>query len=182
MTHWDPETMRGVTLIELLVTLSVAAILLAIGVPSFQDLINNNRATGVANNLVSAIGLARSEAVKRGQLVTVCTSASTGNASPTCNGTSWKDGWVVFVDGPVTGAVDGTDLVLKVGQMSTLPPGSSFTGAGNLASYVSFKPSGQSQDGAGSGAGGNLTLCLGGKQRVININTTGRIHVDKGNC
>lgn len=182
MTNLHAETMRGVTLIELMVTLSVLAITVTMGVPAFLDLINNNKATGITNSLVSALNFGRSEAVKRGQLVTVCTSNSTASATPGCDGTSWKSGWVVFVDSPATGVVDGTDVVLKVGQVPNVPSGTSFTGDANLTGYVSFKANGQSQDNAASTTGGNLTLCLSGKKRTIGINTTGRIHVDTGTC
>lgn len=183
MTNLHPEIMRGVTLIELMVTLSVLAILVTMGVPAFQDLINNNKATGVTNSLVSALNFGRSEAVKRGQLVTVCTSNSTASATPGCDGTSWKSGWVVFVDNPATGVVDGADTVLKVGQVPNVPSAASFTGDANVANYTSFKPNGQRQDSVASAQLEDyLTLCLGGKQRRIAINNTGRIHVDTGSC
>ena len=62
-------------MIELIVTMVVAAIVLTLGVPSFRELINNNRLTSGANEFVTALNLARSEAIKRSVRVTVCKSA-----------------------------------------------------------------------------------------------------------
>jgi type IV fimbrial biogenesis protein FimT len=103
-------------LIELLVTLSIAGILLTIAVPSFIDFIRNSRMASQANDLVLALTLAKSEAVKRGTLVTVCSRSS----DTACAGsTTWDAGWLVFVDGGVAGTVDGTDVVLQVGSPLT---------------------------------------------------------------
>lgn len=79
----------GFTLIELMVTLSILAILLGIGVPSFRSMIEGNRITTVANDLVGALQFSRSEAVKRGTAITLCAS----NDQSTCSGT-WVNGWV----------------------------------------------------------------------------------------
>ena len=79
----------GVTLIELLVTITVLAILLTLAIPSFTNLIATNRATAEASLLANAFNYARSEAVRRGQNVYV-TSANTNN------GTDWTQGWSVW--------------------------------------------------------------------------------------
>ena len=86
----------GFTLVELLITIVVVSILLAAGVPAFQSFIKNNRVTSQANGLISAIQLARNEAVKRGSVVTICASSD----QSTCNVTDkdWKKGWIVFSD------------------------------------------------------------------------------------
>lgn len=107
---------RGFTLIELLITLSIAVILLTVAIPSFRDFLLNSRLSAQTNELVLALTLAKSEAVKRGSLVTVC-SRSTNTA---CAGsTTWDSGWLVFVDGGVAGTVDGADVVLQVGPELT---------------------------------------------------------------
>ena len=84
---------HGFTLIELMVPLAVGAIVLTIGVPSFGDMIRNNRMTTQVNQVVSAMALARSEAVKRGQSVEVTTASGDSD---------WKDGWTVKVSGGET--------------------------------------------------------------------------------
>ena len=62
---------RGFTLIELMVTIAVVAILTTVAVPGFRDLIRNNRVTTQTNEVVSALNFARTEAIKRGRSVTV---------------------------------------------------------------------------------------------------------------
>ena len=78
----------GFTLVEMMVTILVLAVLLGIGVPSFQTMIQRNRLTTVTNDLVGALQFARSEAVRRGIEVTLC------SGQGGCSGT-WVDGWVV---------------------------------------------------------------------------------------
>lgn len=85
---------RGFTLIELMVTLAVVAILAMIAVPSFRDTIRRNRVSAASNALLADIGYARAEAIDRGQTVTLCPSASVGSC--TSGGTAWQSGWMVY--------------------------------------------------------------------------------------
>ena len=80
----------GFTLIELLIGIAVLAVLLGIGVPSFQEMIRTNRVAAITNDLVAAIQFGRSEAVRLGGNVEVCSS----NDQATCSG-NWNDGWIV---------------------------------------------------------------------------------------
>lgn len=95
----------GFTLIELIVTISVAAILMSIAVPSFTNMIDSNRLSTGTNELVSALILARSEALKRSQNVSVCASSD----ETTCSGSNdFGDGWIVFMDCTADGIVDAS--------------------------------------------------------------------------
>ena len=82
--------MVGFTLIELMVTLAVLAVLAGIAAPSFMAMIRDNRITTQANNLVGSIQLARSEAAKRGVQITIRHNGATAN--------NWDNGWIVFTD------------------------------------------------------------------------------------
>lgn len=80
----------GFTIIELMVAITVLAVLLGIGVPSFQATIQGNRISTTTNDLVAALQYARSEAIRRGVNVTLCSSGD----QATCSG-SWANGWIV---------------------------------------------------------------------------------------
>src|SRR5471032_2288316 len=87
----------GFTLIELLSVITIIAILLAIGVPSFQFVTTANRAAAEINGLLGDMQFARAEAIREGQWVTICAS----NDQATCAGgagTTWNIGWIVFSD------------------------------------------------------------------------------------
>lgn len=89
---------HGFTLIELMVTLAVFGLLAAFAAPSVTGLMRSNRLSTQTNEFISALNIARSEAVKRGTVVTLC--ISDGNATPNCDSasTSWQDGWIIFTD------------------------------------------------------------------------------------
>jgi type IV fimbrial biogenesis protein FimT len=108
--------LRGFTLIELLVTLSIAAILLTVAIPNFRDFLMNSRLATQTNDLVLALTLAKSEAVKRGRQATVC---STSNATSCAASTTWETGWLVFADNDGDGTVDVGDDILQVGAPLT---------------------------------------------------------------
>ena len=115
----------GITLIEILVTLTIIAILAVIAVPSFNGMIQRARTQSEANSLVNDIQFARSEAIKRGQPVSLC--ASLDGATCT-NGNAWDVGWIVFNDANSSGTVDtGSDTVLRV--RAHLTGGDTFTAA-----------------------------------------------------
>jgi type IV fimbrial biogenesis protein FimT len=90
---------HGFTLIELMVTLTVAGILFGVAIPAFNSFVQNDRDTGQANSLVGSLSYARSEAVKRASPngVTVCPSVN-GLA---CDAGPWTEGWIVTYIDPV---------------------------------------------------------------------------------
>jgi type IV fimbrial biogenesis protein FimT len=101
----------GFTMIEMLMTMAIAAILLGLAVPSFRYVTNSNRIAGEINGLLGDLQLARAEAIKEGRNVTVCVSA---NGTSCTNSTSWQSGWIVFSDPANVGIVDAGETVLRV--------------------------------------------------------------------
>ncbi|HEU4603853.1 MAG TPA: GspH/FimT family pseudopilin [Steroidobacteraceae bacterium] len=122
---------KGVTLIEMLATVSIVAILGALAAPSFQNLALSSERTTVVNNFFHALFLARSEAIKRGQVVTVCKSA---DGSTCLKAGEWTSGWIVFVntDHDESPVRDEDEPVLQVysgwsrGQITSNRPAYSF--------------------------------------------------------
>ncbi len=162
---------RGFTLIELLVTLSVAGILVTIAVPNYRLFVINNRMASQANDMITAIILARSEAVKRGANVTICASSD----AATCVG-GWQNGWIVR---------DAAGTPLRVQQ--ALGGSSVLTGGTDVASTITFNSAGRTTiPTTATVASTTLTLCPPSpapvQGRAIQIERTGRTRVAAVAC
>ena len=149
----------GFTLIELIITVMLAAIVLVIGVPSFRTAILNSTRVAQTNELVGVLNLARSEAAKRGLRVVICRSSDGANCA-TDTTSIWENGWIVFVDQNQDGQLN-----------FTLRSGGTFT------QWVAYLPNGVSTGDTGLGTG-TFRLCddRGDSQaRFIKISITGRV-------
>lgn len=97
--HTRLHRQQGFTLVELLVTFAIVAILVSLAVPSFSRLIAQWQRDNVTRALATDLQQARSEAIKSSRKVVICPSTNTTASTPTCSGASeWKSGWLVFVD------------------------------------------------------------------------------------
>lgn len=109
---------RGFTLIELMITLAVIAIVATIAVPVMGDMVTRSRTTATFNELQGLISYARSESAKTpGNSILLCASA---NGTGCTNSEDWKVGWLIARDVNGDGNVDSGDAVLKViGPLTT---------------------------------------------------------------
>lgn len=98
----------GFSLIELMVTIAIAAILLAVAVPQLRRQIEQSQFTNTSNELLGALNFARAEALRRVRPVTIAP----------ITGVSWNTGWQMFLDVNRNGAIDGAE-VLKRGNAIT---------------------------------------------------------------
>jgi type IV fimbrial biogenesis protein FimT len=147
-TPFSARSQIGFTALELMLVVTIAAIILGIAVPSFRSFAMNNRMTSAANDLLAAVHTARTEAIKRHATTIVCFSTTPSADLPACDGTG-AEGWVVFVDDldPTTPEATDGNVVVDAGE-EVLVRHDALTQiavrsqpAGN-AGYAAFSPSG----------------------------------------
>ncbi len=171
----QPAQTAGFTLIELMVVIVIVAIFVTVGVPSFQNLIQDNRLVTQANRLVSSLQLARSEALKLGTPVSIC--RSTNGTSCAGVGESWESGWIVFVDTNSNGDVDGERIILTSGALSA---GNTLRAAAPFNDFVNYQPNGLQ-----SAANGTFRICDGSnpdtsKGKRVLVSPTGHVQTMTG--
>jgi type IV fimbrial biogenesis protein FimT len=181
----------GFTIIELMVTVSLVAVLLGLAIPAFTDVIRNNRIANQTNAVVGALHYARGESATRGMPVSICArDATTRDATrPTClqasaTATNWANGWIIFTDraGEIgeldSTSADNTDQILQTGAM----PAAGFSVTSD-ATFVRF----------GVGTAGvtqrtftirptDTSVCLAAGTRQIAVGLTGRVNSSKRSC
>ncbi len=147
---------KGFTLVELMITLAIAAILLSMAVPNFTTVIKNNRLTTQANELISSLNYSRSEAIRR-----------SANVSLTSASVNWHTGWVIADKGGNT-----------IRSHEAFANGSSLVGS---VASITYKSTGF----ISAAAAITYTLCddrTGETGRTITISLTGRPRVTDTTC
>ncbi|HYM35762.1 MAG TPA: GspH/FimT family pseudopilin [Steroidobacteraceae bacterium] len=187
------DIVLGFTLIETMVTLSVAAVLAAIAVPNMSSFVKNGRLTTGANDMLHSFQVARSEAIKRQKNVVVCASSD----GATCNYGAFSS-WIVFED--TNGDWQRTPDEALIENHAALD--SSVTAYTNNSGIVSYGATGFALPAGGSGKTptSSIVLCdsrgnqsAGGTDstaREVVIDQTGHVRVSKsiteittaGNC
>ena len=177
---------RGFTLIELVVTIAIAAVLMMVAVPNFVDFQRNSQLTSLTNSLVASIYAARGEAMKTGRNAFVV---------PTANGSDWTTGWIVFVDNNGDNTFSSSDdtLVQTQPALESYFTASGTGSSGETPAYIMFSSSGYSKTKSGSSFGtggfGALTMSIARSDapasavyeetRRITISSTGRLRTCK---
>ena len=165
---------RGVTMIELMVTLVVSVLLIAMAIPSFDRVFRNGLLVHSANDLSASLSRARAEAIKARRNVRMC---------PTSNNTScdasaaWSDGWIMFVDADNNGLPAISELVQVTDALDSRV---TLTVPAAFSQWMQFRPTGGVIGNGGNS--GNFSLCSGDYHefsRRVGISATGRVTTTK---
>ncbi len=160
---------RGFSLIELMVVMSIAAILLAIGVPSFRSLMQHQKMTATVNDFFAAINLTRSEAIQRGTRVDLVPAEAS----------DWNKGWIVFIDDNNNQKADaGEQIIFSHGPT---PAGMAITSAftDSQVKYLAYNGTGRTRTNASSQTpqSGHVSFTMDEQVRKIMVNFLGRPRV-----
>jgi len=177
----------GFTLIELMFTIVIVGVLLALSGPNLRDFMRNSRITSSANDLLGDLHVARTEAIKRRQTVTLCAS-SNANASDlttlACKAPAATDfgGWFIFVDENSDGTHDASEDVIK--QHAGSPEGVTAKSNGG---FVAYGNNGFVRTLGGNASASRIAFCdsrgnvrIGSDRsatRIVNLIPTGRAGV-----
>ncbi|MFQ3200586.1 MAG: type IV fimbrial biogenesis protein FimT [Zhongshania sp.] len=161
---------KGFTLIELIVTVSIASVLAVVAVPSFTQFIDESRDRAVVQKLIKSLVAARSEAVVRA--VPVSLSAIDGN---------WANGWLSWVDTDGNGSYDDGEAIQKSTAVSG---GAAITGdrGGTAVNTIVFSRDGFLNDAAGIVISYRTSPEYCVRDRNISINLTGQVRVTERGC
>jgi type IV fimbrial biogenesis protein FimT len=174
--------MAGFTIVELMVVLTVAAVVMAAAAPSLKVFLQNNRLQDHTLRIANDVNLARSEAVKRRSPVVLCRSANPTASTPTCSGNTqvWTTGWLIFADLNSNSTYEAaSDQLLKIGEAIDDPELTVRTNATSNRN-LEYNPDGSTNE---SGGTARFAVCDdrgGATGRQINVPPHGRLRIVKG--
>jgi type IV fimbrial biogenesis protein FimT len=155
----------GFTITELMIVLTIAGILATLAVPGMNRLIQNQRLSGQANEMIGDLAYARSEAIRRQARVTICKTSDPNASDPVCNTVTtnaWTPGRLIFEDSNADGDHDTGETVLRIRQLLD-GNGNKLNGDGSVsgtANNITFLGNGMTTLVPGAGASENqLFLC-----------------------
>lgn len=170
------SVLGGFTVVEFLMVAVIAAVLVAVAVPSWLAFAHKLELSAASNAFVSGLYLARSEAIKRQDRVALCKSAD-GVFCAAAGG--WNQGWIIFHDRNNNGRREEPEQLLR--RQQPLPQALRLSGNLTVADYVSFVPTGATKLVGGGFQAGTLTVCWESGQtaqaRQIILNAAGRPRV-----
>jgi len=165
------QNKTGFTLVELVVSLSIAGLLITLAIPSFSQTVAKTRLRSQLQIVFTHHQLARSEAIKTNQRITLCKSSNGIQCTPKA---SWTEGWIVFNDPDLDKTVNNNDRIIRVQQPISSGLSLSYRGFGSF-NYISYFSDGRST------TNGTFTLCnqYGSSEAMsVIISRTGRARMD----
>jgi len=162
----------GFSVFELMIVLLLIAILLALATPSFREFTRSNQVTSTNNDLVTALNLARSEALRRSKGVTVCSSANGTSCGSTAD---WASGWIVFEDAAGTGVIASNDKVVQ--KWSATNGGVRIV---TTSTNIQYQPIGTAASSAAIDV--SFDSCKGPRKRHIQVSAVGTISTQLQTC
>jgi len=164
---------RGFTIIELMTAVALLAVMVVIGVPSFNSIINTNETAAKSNAFLSALKVARTEATKRRQNIIVCAS----NNQSDCASNNWSNGWIVFEDTDGGNDFDAGETIIDT---YSLPAGFTVTRASAGPDQILFAATGLSD----STVAQTFTVCKANTTsgRVLTVERSGLVTGANVNC
>lgn len=167
---------KGLSFIELMVVLTLAAILLGLAAPSFQGLVTRNHLTATTNTLVFSLQTARSEAIKRSLPAGVCTSTNSLDPEANCApGAGYAAGWIAYVDTNGNGSREtGEEIVMAVEDRGA---GFTITADTQFENQVYFDASGGSSNPQGVPLSGGIGISYGDGSESRTVEVLSLIHI-----
>lgn len=168
---------RGFTIMEVMFTVSIAAVLMAVAVPSFRSLMANNRLASQATELVAAVNFARSEAISRNTTVTLCRA----NLESSTNCAASVGEWDFFIVRNAAGTV------LRRGALPDYGTSMYFESDLTL-DRIAFSPDGLARTGGTLVSDREFVVCSsavsGQNMRIITVGAGSRLSTtkDEGEC
>ena len=161
-------TERGFSLLEALATVGILVIIMTVAIPYYRDTLLSQQLSDTTNHLLTALQLARAEAIKRQTRVAICARARTLCAPSS----AWHEGWSIVVDDNRDRLLRNGDLVIR--QFADDPPGVKILSSRN--SSIVFDV-----DGRSAGSNTTLTVCHPEALQALRVvlNNAGRVRTER---
>lgn len=168
------KAIRGLTMVELLIGLTIGSILLVVAVPTYSTSVQKNRIGTTSGLLYTSLNLARSEAVKRRNQVRLCPSVD----SVSCrNDGDWSNGWILYDDMNSNDAPDPDEIIRVV---DSLENGIALEVSASIAGFLQFQPTGVTVGNGGNN--GEFRICHQDStvySHVLSVSAAGQVRLQQ---
>ncbi|MEO8739797.1 MAG: GspH/FimT family pseudopilin [Casimicrobiaceae bacterium] len=165
----------GFTLVELLATLGIFGVLIAVGQPAYYQWIASQQVANQAHFIADTLDLARSEAIKHGYRVNVCKSQ---NRRECATRGGWESGWIMYVDENLDGEIDADEQIIRLEGPAL--DGVTVRGNRPVVDYVSYTALGHARLLSGALQMGTFVVCKPGQYALkVVLANSGRARIEK---